>query len=647
MSSFTHLFTPLKIGNCTVKNRMMTTAHLTHMASTEGLPTNRQIAYHEERAKGGVGLIVTESMAVSPDSAQSQYVVHLYDDKVIPMLSELTRRVKAHGTVIIAQLHHMGREMTSLDTRRAVVAPSPIPDPLKKEVPHELTIREVKNMVGRYASAAERCVQAGYDGLEVHLAHGYLIHEFLSPIYNYRTDEYGGSYENRLRFAQEVIRAVRAAAPDKILGIRINGDDFVDGGLSAEDYQRVCVDLEKEGLDYLGLSVGHNLNYPPIFPNMDFPLGFAAYLASGIKRLVEIPVYTSHRINDPVLAEKILAEGHADLIGMTRATIADPDMPNKAREGRLDDIRPCIGCLQGCFQRLRYRAPISCFGNARVGQETAYRIVPAIKQKRVVVVGGGPAGLEAARVLRERGHRVTLYEKDQELGGMLRRGAYDVPNRQELFDVTRWQIRQVEKLGVEVHLGHEAGVQDITAGGYDAVIVATGATYREPSAIYTPDVPHLNVTQALDLGEKDVHAKRVLVIDKDYHNKALGIGEKLGSFGAEVVLFTEEVEVGYDMEMINRSMAWPRLREYGVRSISKAKILETNGNHFLINHEGWEHEMEFDLVVVVDHMVANNALALLVQRELPDLETHLVGNCLAPRKTPDAIHDGLRIALEI
>lgn len=647
MALFRHLFTPLKIGNCIVKNRIMATAHLTHLASTDGFPTERQIAYHEERARGGLGLMVTESMAVAPNTAQSQYVVHLYDDKVIPMLTELTRRVKAHGTVIIAQLHHMGREMTSVDTRQAIVAPSPIPDPLKKEVPHELTTREIKEMVQMYARAAERCLQAGYDGVEVHLAHGYLIHEFLSPLYNRRTDEYGGSFENRLRFAREVIREVRALAGDRIVGIRINGDELVDGGLTQADYQQICVELEKEGLDYIGLSLGHNLNYPPTFPNMDFPLGFAVYLASGMKRVVRIPVYTSHRINDPLLAEKILAEGHADLVGMTRATIADPEMPNKAREERLDDIRPCIACLQGCFQRLRYRAPITCFGNARVGKEKEYQIRPAVQQKKVAVVGGGPAGLEAARILKERGHRVTLYEKDQELGGMLRRGAFDVPNRQELFGVTRWQIHQVNQLGVEVVLGRECTVQDIREGGYDAVIIATGAVYGEPSEVFTPVVPHLNVTQALDLRENDVQGKRVLVIDRDYHNKAIGIGEKLAMLGAEVTLFTEEVEVGYDMESINRSMAWLRLSEYGVRSISKGKILRADGKRFLIAHEGWERELEFDLVVVVDHMVANNALALQLEHEIPELEVRLAGNCLAPRKTLDAIHDGLRVALEI
>lgn len=648
MATFNHLFTPIQVGKYTIKNRILVTGHLTHFASTEGLVTDKMIAYHEERAKNGVGFMITESMSIAPTSAQSQYVVNLWDDKCIPMLSELTKRVKAHGTVIVCQLHHMGREMWSEDTRREIVAPSAIACPAKKLVPHELTTKEVKQYVQYHIDAAARALKAGYDGIEIHLAHGYLIHEFNSPLFNQRTDEYGGSIENRIRFAREIIQGVRALDPDKIVGMRVTGDDMHEDGLTQEDYQNICVELAKEGLDYIGLSLGHNVGQiPATFPNMDFPLGFAVYLASGLKRLVDIPIYTSHRINDPMLAENILAEGHADLIGMTRATIADPEMPKKAREGRLDDIRPCIACIQGCFLRLKHRCPISCFGNARVGKEAEYQITPAAAPKKVAVIGGGPSGLEAARVLKERGHEVTLFEKDAELGGMLRRGALEVPNRQELFDVTRWQIRQVNQLGVNVELNHEATVEDIKSGGFDAVIVATGAYFGDPSEVYSPDVPHINLYQALDLEESDVQDKRVLVVDKEYNNKAMEIAEKFGMYGAEVVISTADADVGSEMAYVNKVMSLPRLAEYDVKYLTHAHVVGVEGNAFTFEYGGWERELEFDLVVMVDQLISNNALALELEAEMPDLEIHLIGNCLAPRQTQDLIHDAMRVSLEV
>lgn len=645
---FPHLFSPLTIKNVTLRNRIIATGHLTHFASTDGLVTQRMIDYHEARARGGIGLIITESMAVHPSTAQSQYVVRLHDDKVLPGLTELVTRIKAHGAVVFCQLHHMGREMTSVDTMRPIVAPSPIMDPLKREVPHEMSRTEIKEMVEAYAEAAARAVKAGYDGLEVHCAHGYLIHQFLSPLTNQRDDEYGGTMENRLRFAREVIRAVKAAAGDKVVGIRINGDEFVDGGLSMEDFQQVIVALNAEGLDYIGLSVGHDLNYPPIFPNMDFPLGCFVYLASNVKRLVDTPVYTSHRINDPALAEKMLAEGHADLIAMTRATIADPELPLKAKEGRIDDIRPCVACLQRCFQRLRLRAPISCLGNPAVGREREFEIKPASRPLKVAVVGGGPGGMEAARVLSMRGHKVVLYERERELGGMLKQGAA-VPNREELFNIARWQILQLQQSGVEVITGHEATVGDLREGAYDAAVIATGAEYGEPSVIFTESVPHLNLLQALELEDEQVEGKYILVVDRDFHNKALGVAEHLAVKGAAgVVVLSEEVDVAVDMESVNKMMAQERLRELGVKFLSKARVEEVNGRDFAVSHEGWEVVLPaVDLVVVVDKPKANTKLAKQLEGELPELKTYLVGNCAAPRLTPDAIFDGYRVALEI
>lgn len=645
---FTRLFTPLNMKNFTIPNRIIATGHLTHFASPDGLVTQRLIDYHEARARGGIGMIITESMAVHPSTAQSQYVVHLFDDKVLPGLTELVSTIKQYGTVVVCQLHHMGREMISVDTMRPVVAPSPIMDPMKREVPHEMSRAEVKEIIGSYAAAAERAVKAGYDGLEVHCAHGYLIQQFLSPLSNQRDDEYGGSFENRLRFAREIIAAVKKVAPGKIIGIRIDGDEFADGGLTMEDVQQIVLALNADGLDYIGLSAGHTLNYPPIFPNMDFPLGCFTYLASNIKRLVDTPVYTSHRINDPALAEKILEDGHADLITMTRATIADPELPLKAKEERIDDIRPCVACLQRCFGRLRMRAPISCLGNPAVGREREFAITPTPKPKKVAVVGGGPGGMEAARVLSQRGHTVVLYDKEQELGGMLKLGS-SVPNREELFNIARWQVIQLQQSNVEIKTGHEATLEDLKAGGYEAVVFATGAEYDEPSVVFTANLPHINLKQALELEDEQVENKNILVIDRDYHNKALGIAEQLAEREAgSVVILSSEADVAVDLESINKMMANERLAELEVKWLSKTRVERVDCNDIIVSHEGWEVVLpDIDLVVVVDKPKVNTTLAKQVEQELPQLKTYLVGNCASPRLTPDAIFDGYRIALEV
>ncbi|MBC7346273.1 MAG: FAD-dependent oxidoreductase [Clostridia bacterium] len=642
---FPRLFTPLTIKGVTIRNRIIATGHLTHFASTDGLVTQRLIDYHVARAKGGIGLIITESMAIHPSTAQSQYTIRLYDRQVLPGLRELTSQIKAYGAAVFCQLHHMGREMTSVDTMRPVVAPSALMDPLKREVPHELSKAEIRELVEAYATCTAHAREAGYDGVEVHCAHGYLIQEFLSPLTNHREDEYGGSFEGRLRFAREVIRAVKGAAGQMVVGIRIDGDEFVDGGLSLEDVQEIVVALVAEGLDYVGLSVGHDLNYPPIFPSMDFPLGCFVYLASAIKRLVDVPVYTSHRINDPALAERILEEGHADLVAMTRATLADPELPNKAKEGDVDGIRPCVGCLQRCFHRLRLRAPISCLGNPAVGREREFAPLPASQPRKVAVVGGGPAGLEAARVLALRRHHVVLFEQEEELGGMLRLAAR-VPHRDELMGIARWQILQLKRLGVEVRLGQRASAKDLAP--FDAVVLATGAEYGPPSLVVSEQVPHYNTLEALELGEAEVAGKTILVVDRDYHNKALGLAERLAQMGAQVVVATEEAEVGVDLDLVNKMMIWERLRELGVKSISKARFEGANGEDVLVVHEGWERVLRgVGAVVVVDKPKANTLLAREMESQFPEKAVYLAGNCAAPRLTPEAIFDGYRIALEI
>ena len=640
---FPLLFSPVRIGNVTIRNRILSTGHLTHFAGVDGMPTQRLIDYHVERAKGGIGLVVTESMSVHPTSWHSPYVIHLWDDRVVPKLRELVSSVKEHGATIFCQLHHAGHRQLSVSSRMPVPAPSEVLFPDRRETPHVLTPKEIKDLVKAFGDAAERAVAAGYDGMEVHLAHGYLLGQFLSPWSNRRTDEYGGSLENRMRFPREVLREVVRRAPGLPVGVRLNGDDFKDGSNNADDLREIALALEKEGLAYIGLSVGRPGYFPNAYPSMHYPLGPFVYLAAALKEKARVPVYTSHRIKDPQQAETILQSGHADMVAMTRALIADPELPNKARRGRTQAIRPCIGCLQACAANLRQRVPIGCFTNPAVGREAEFALQPAFAPKKVTVVGGGPAGAEAALVAAQRGHVVQLYEAAEKLGGKLHIAA-KLPGREELLDFVRWQEAELKRLHVPVHLNARFTLDNVVQGGFDCIIVATGATYGRPTWL-VPTVPHYNIEEAIDL--QGVEGKRFLVIDEDYHNKALHVGELLAERGSDVTLFAAD-DLAVDLDPVNKTLALDRAKAAGVRFISKGTILGFSGRTAHVTHEGWELTLrELDGIVVVQRPVAEDSLYREVQQRFPEVNVRVIGHAAAPRLTHDAIFDAYRVALEI
>ncbi len=645
MATFPHLMSPIQVGPITVRNRIVSSAHLTGL-SQEDRPTQRMVDYHAARAAGGAGLIITESMSVHPTSRQEHNVVSLCDEGVVPALRQLTDAVHFGGARILCQLHHAGRQQEAHYTQLAPWAPSPVMCPMHREVPHEMTKAEIAEIVEAFASCAERVVGAGYDGVEVHFAHGYLIQQFLSPWSNKRTDEYGGSVENRLRFGREILRAVRSRVPDAVVGIRINGDEFVDGGLTQQELQEMAVQLAQEKIDYIGLSAG--IHYMPhvTIPPMSAPLGLFVYFAADLRERVTIPVIASHRIKDVFQAEEILASGRADLVAMTRAQIADPEMANKVREGRPEDIRPCLGCMEGCIGRVRLGWPISCVVNAQVGRERELGIAPAAARKKIAVVGGGPGGMEAARVLRLRGHDVDLYEQESELGGQLRYMAR-LPLREEFFELPRWQAGQLEKLGVRIFLKSRFAPELVTERGYQAVVVATGAAYGRPSTVYSDHVPHLNVIEGVELA--GVEGKTLLIVERDWHNKGLHLAEKYAKEGAaRVVILTEAWDTAADLDTANKFSTFQRLRSQGVRWLSHGRVKRLVGRDAYLDHEGEEVVVPgVDYVVVVEKPVAQDGLARDLQGRYPEVELRLVGGAYAPRRALDAVHDGFRAALRV
>jgi len=404
-------FSPISVGNVKIKNRLVVAPMVTVYCDTDGMATERFITYHETKAKGGWGMIIVEDYAVDP-LGRGFWTPGLWKDEQIKSHTALTERVHSAGAKIIAQIYHAGRQTASALIGQQPVSASPLPCPVMGEIPRELTITEIKKIVSQFGDTALRAKKAGFDGVEVHGAHGYLIAQFMSKYSNKRTDAYGGPLENRLRFPLEIIADIREkCGPDFLIDFRISGDDKVPGGRTIEETKAIAIKLEKEGVDLLHITAGTYESTWAIIPPMNINPGWIVDYAAEVKKVVNIPVMTVGRINDPFLAESILLSGKADIIAMGRASLADPELPNKFAAGRYEDIRPCIGCQQGCLEILFKNEPIRCLVNPTLGFEYLNELKKARKPRQVTVVGGGPAGLEAARAAALAGHEVTLYEK--------------------------------------------------------------------------------------------------------------------------------------------------------------------------------------------------------------------------------------------
>jgi len=648
---FRHLFTPLSVGGLVLKNRIFSTGHAEAMAEA-GKAGPQLRAYHEAKARGGAALtIVGGSTSVHPSSPASAWnMIANHDDSVIPGYRSLAEVVHRHGCRIMSQLTHMGRRSQSdVESGHVLLAPSQIPEKVHREVPHEIEPEQIAMLVRAFGDATRRCREGGLDGVELSFAHNHLVDQFWSPLFNRRTDEYGGSLENRMRFGFDVLREIRRqVGRDWVVGARISGDEMTAGGLTAGDMAEIARRLAASGLvDFLSIIGGaaHTLQLQALaVPNMASPHGVFIPLAAAIKAAVPgMPIFHAGRIVDPVHAEQLLADGSIDLVGMTRALIADPDLPRKAIEGRLDDVRLCVGANEGCIDRIYQGKPVTCIQNPGTGREMELaEPVPAAMPRRVVVVGAGPAGLEAARVAALRGHRVVLLERLAEVGGQVLIAAR-APARAEYAGILRFLARQVDKLGVDCRLRVEASVDSVLAESPDVVIIATGSSPHVPD-LRGLDGKHVVTDRDVLLDRVEV-GERVVVVDDVHTQQGLSTAEHLLDRGRRVEVISRLFYAGQDVGITSIAPLYSRLFAKGVTLTPHTDLVAVEGSAVVVANVYTRAERRIEGVdTVVLSMGSRSVDALYRALKGRVGEVHAIGDCVAPRGIHQAILEGTRVA---
>jgi mycofactocin system FadH/OYE family oxidoreductase 2 len=649
---FSHLFQPLQLGPVTIPNRIVFSAHLTNYAE-DGLPTEQHAAYYEARAAGGSGLIITEEHSTHPTDWPYEKLIHGFHRAVIPGYKRITERVHRHGTPIFAQINHNGGQASSMFSRLPVWAPSPVADPLFREVAHEVSVAEIAEIVAGYATVAEHCKEGGFDGIELQCSHSSIVRCFLSPTANFRTDQYGGSLENRARILFEIVAAVREViGRDMALGVRLCGDELIENGTTIDDALAVAQWVEKQGMtDYINTSIGvATASLFMIEASMQIPPGYAMFIPSAIRKVVDLPVVGVGRFKDPVQADRALEEGHCDLIGVVRGQIADADFAAKAKAGAVDDIRLCLSCNQECVGRMGLNRWLGCIENPRTGREAALGPVAielSDRPRRVVVVGAGPAGLQSALAAARSGHEVTVLERESKAGGQVRLAA-SVPSRAEFGDIIRNQLRECTTNGVVFQYNTEATVESVGALNPDVVIVAAGAAPSRPYWAPGGEGRIVDCTAVLD-GTAEP-AGTVVVLDETGFHHATSVAEVLGDRGCDVIVISPGMVVGQDLGVTLDLEHWQV--KAAARGIDQRTELvpmgwsprpEGGGTLAVMHHPtGDNREITCDWVVLA---IPGTPLEDLYWglHSLDGVELHRVGDCVAPRRAHAAVIEGERV----
>ena len=643
------IFEPIRIRNLDIPNRVVRTAHGTHLA--RDCFDDASIAYHVARAKGGCGLTIIEAASVH---SSSENTLFNRDDRVIPGFEALMKAVRPYGMRVFEQLFHGGHQ-TFGEGRRPPWAPSTVPSPALNAVPIPMGEPEIAEIISCFAEAARRCRDGGLDGVEIHAAHGYLIHQFLSPMTNLRTDRWGGGLENRARFLREILIAVRrAVGPDYVVGLRVSASQ-APGSLTEDEIRQVVDGFIKDKLiDFLDASLGDYYRMDSMVSGMHSPTGYELPSSGKIVEGVTLPRIISGRFRTLEDAEQILRDGVADMVSLVRAQIADPDLVRKTREGRIEQVRPCIGCNQGCIGGLIRDQRLGCAVNPAVGFEQTLAedlIKPTTNPKKILVVGGGPSGMESARVAALMGHKVVLAEASSKLGGAVN-AAKKSPRLYGIGDITDWQEREIFRLGVELRLGTYLDADGVMAEGADAVVVATGSMPRMdgvqfglPSAPAKGfDLPHVLSSHDVMLGPPRDLGRSALVLDDTGHFEAIAVAEFLVAKGIAVTFVTRHWSITPYVDTTMRTVpALERLYAGGFTLLTRHHLVEIRSGSASVRPSQSERTTEVQADTVV--LITPNEPMRGLYDELRDRHRHiwLVGDALSPRDLQAAIAEGHRM----